>query len=341
MLFNAVKHVIDDKGFDVPTENSQRARLIAHKMLEIIENDQESECVLDFASWLVQEISACCTYPRGLTCHALKEHIWQAFYKLSSGNCFRTRWTTFIESKTGLKASAIFYQFVTRSIFDELIKAQFPILPGGLAPGVNQPSLNHEESSALRYCGGYVVRSLIKKVGISSRDSKEDLIICLKDLCEGKYTPLLCLCNYSILLDDDDEVSVKDSTEWLNSVDRGGLLKISDIFYEFLVAVEVEVRRHFPAVLTDAYDNEDLKTAAICSTMSSENVHFYWEIITTDWCGTIGSDLFKLIVEHYVTIRGFSFTKGFMEKYKQSRKKTTQKSKGLRKNVYCSSSTHN
>ncbi len=41
----------------------------------------------------------------------------------------------------------------------------------------------------------------------------------------------------------------------------------------------------------------------------------------------------KAIVEHWVTIRGFSFTSAFMEKYKQTHMKTLQKSKALRKTL--------
>ena len=36
----------------------------------------------------------------------------------------------------------------------------------------------------------------------------------------------------------------------------------------------------------------------------------------------------------YRMIRGFSFAKSFMELYKQSTKKSTQKSKALRKKIY-------
>ena len=43
--------------------------------------------------------------------------------------------------------------------------------------------------------------------------------------------------------------------------------------------------------------------------------------------------LLELLVDHYITVRGFSFASGFVEKYKQAHKKSTQKSKGLRKQL--------
>ena len=40
-----------------------------------------------------------------------------------------------------------------------------------------------------------------------------------------------------------------------------------------------------------------------------------------------------MIVQHWITVRGFSFVSAFMEKYKQRNEKSTQKSKGLRKTL--------
>ena len=46
------------------------------------------------------------------------------------------------------------------------------------------------------------------------------------------------------------------------------------------------------------------------------------------WLGT-----FTTIAELWVTIRGFSFARSFMELYKQREKKTLEKSKALRKTL--------
>ncbi len=141
---------------------------------------------------------------------------------------------------------------------------------------------------------------------------------------------------YTIIcsLDDDDD-GITESTEWLSTVNRGGLIKICDSFFQFLVDVEVKVREHFPAVSPDTrgYTDENLKQSAIQSITSSENILFHWEMISVNWCTNISKTLLKIVLEHYITIRGFSFVKGFMEKYKQQTSRSTQKSKGLRKNV--------
>ena len=74
--------------------------------------------------------------------------------------------------------------------------------------------------------------------------------------------------------------------------------------------------------------------------ISSDDVEFYWLISTADF--EIGekevhSALLKEIVQLYVTIRGFSYASFWMEKFKQSAKKSTQRSKSLRRDLYDSS----
>ena len=45
----------------------------------------------------------------------------------------------------------------------------------------------------------------------------------------------------------------------------------------------------------------------------------------------IEEKLLRLVVDMWVTIRGFSYSSAWIEKYKQEHKKTTEKSKGIRK----------
>ena len=58
---------------------------------------------------------------------------------------------------------------------------------------------------------------------------------------------------------------------------------------------------------------------------------FYWSMLSIDWEEEESSELLRYIVEHWVTVRGFSFAGAYLEKYKQEHKKSVQKSKGLRK----------
>ena len=58
-----------------------------------------------------------------------------------------------------------------------------------------------------------------------------------------------------------------------------------------------------------------------------------WSIISINWEEEESHLLKDFIVDHWITVRGFSYANAFLEKYKQASKKAVQKSKGLRKQL--------
>ena len=60
-------------------------------------------------------------------------------------------------------------------------------------------------------------------------------------------------------------------------------------------------------------------------------------MISSDADEPESNELLHMIVELYVTIRGFSFASSIVEMYKKRSKKVLQKGKGLRKELFTSS----
>ena len=60
---------------------------------------------------------------------------------------------------------------------------------------------------------------------------------------------------------------------------------------------------------------------------------FLWSILGTDWEEENGAVLLRMVVHQWVKIYGFSFASCWVEKYKTAQRKTTQKSKGVRKQL--------
>ena len=122
------------------------------------------------------------------------------------------------------------------------------------------------------------------------------------------------------------------SEDWTLAVDRGGLRHIDDMTFMLFVSMELELRRHLHD--DNVSDSSGVKERALECVMSNAEVQLYWSTISANWEEEEASgELLKSIVEHWVTIRGFSFTSAFMEKYKLTHMKTLQKSKGLRKTL--------
>lgn len=61
--------------------------------------------------------------------------------------------------------------------------------------------------------------------------------------------------------------------------------------------------------------------------------YFIGQNVSFRWGDQEAKELLKLIAERWIMVWEFFFASGLMEKYKQSQKKTTQKSKGLRKTL--------
>ena len=106
---------------------------------------------------------------------------------------------------------------------------------------------------------------------------------------------------------------------------------MSDTMFMLFVSMELELRQHLTA--TSASETEGVKTAALQSIVADEDVLLYWSMIAYGWNDDEADELLRLIVEHWIKVRGFSNASSFMERYKQSNKKTLQKSKGLRKTL--------
>ena len=121
------------------------------------------------------------------------------------------------------------------------------------------------------------------------------------------------------------------STEWLVAVNRGGLIAVDDSVYHLFLAVELEIRQHLSAA--NVSQDTNVKKILLDKVFANEEVLFHWEIISHNWEPVESLELLKIMIEHFITVRGFSFVAGFMELYKQTKKRSTGKAKALRKTL--------
>ena len=108
--------------------------------------------------------------------------------------------------------------------------------------------------------------------------------------------------------------------------------------YSLFLSIEEETRECLKTLLNPT---SKCKEEIIKVITTSENVLFYWLIATADFeidDNEVHELLLQMIVELYVTMRGFSYASSWMEKFKQSTKKSTQQSKSLRRDLYESGS---
>ena len=75
--------------------------------------------------------------------------------------------------------------------------------------------------------------------------------------------------------------------------------------------------------------NDGVKQALVVN----EDAQFLWSMISADWEEASASALLQMIVNQWVKICGFSYAGAWVEQYKTAQKKTTQKSKGVQKQL--------
>ena len=151
VFIKAIQRVITDEGFEIASEKAQRAVLIAKRLLMWI-NSNEKEATA-FATTIIASLRQCCSHSRPVLCHTLKERMWENYFKYCSSDEFRSSWGQFIIKSIGFDGYPTFYQFVTKTIVQEIIKVQFPISTASNTLSA-VASLDFEETNTLRYCGG-------------------------------------------------------------------------------------------------------------------------------------------------------------------------------------------
>ena len=133
----------------------------------------------------------------------------------------------------------------------------------------------------------------------------------------------------------DKDSSYGNSEEWTVKVNRGGLCRIKEATFNVFLAIEEELKECLHTL-----NGIPKKDEIIQRVTANDDVEFYWLIATADFEideREVHQEILSKIVELYVTVRGFSFASAWLEKYKQKTKKSTQRSKSLRRDLYDSS----
>ena len=125
-------------------------------------------------------------------------------------------------------------------------------------------NITYEDVNVVRYIAGYVCRKVRTKIEQSSRTNKAALINSL----EG-------------LLSDEEEDSATVSVDWVDVVDRGGLLHVKEGTYMLFCAMEEEVREHF-RMDKETTMVEGKREQVENAVMDNDNVLFQWCMLATD-----------------------------------------------------------
>ena len=319
MLTSAFQQVIDDNGF----KNSAIA-INAQQLAQDIkswsaENKDEFE---EFGKILMMKMEKVFIGTVGTKKSIInRDKLWRNYFLLRSSKHFTEEWEKFLDSvptSNSKSSQPLLYQRLTDIIFKELIKEHYQICD----ESTKEASLDERESNALRYVAAYVCRNLRRKLERLKGSQKEEMILCLMTLTKGG----------------EFEEGLGTAEDWTELVDRGGLWRVRENTFHLFCAIEEMVQLQLKSLPKQTV----FKTKEVIAAVTADDdVQFYWLIVAADFeieDTDVHSELLYKIIELYLTIRGHSYCSMWLEHYKQREQKNTQRSKGLRKELYSSHS---
>ena len=322
-LVLALQDVLSDDSFKVKAPPTIQSRKSAEQLLEWCLRNENKDRVNAFTLKLLGSLKGVIKASITKVFSYNTEKIWRNFFLLRSTPEFATQWSTFL-SAFGEPVKPVLFQHLTDLVFRKCLDNHFKVMHQDKQVSSEDLELRATEKGVLYYVAGYICRQLRKKIERESHEFKEEMVLCLMELVKdhSEDTP-----NKDGTLETDHE-------HWTNLIDRGGLWHIKDTTYQLFFTIEQVVRE---VLMTIKYPTQPLKKDMIKKVVEDEDVQFYWLIVTADFevdDEEVHAALLLKITELYVTVRGFSMASGLVEQYKQHTKKSTQRTKSLRRQLH-------
>ena len=240
-----------------------------------------------------------------------REKLWRKFHCSRNAKDFKSKWMEYLTEVDITDPTPLFYQNVSQELFETLISQKCAAKQVISTEYIQRMTL--EEENALRYVAGYVIRRVKDKLRLPIDQETLDILNLMVQEASS--------CNTSASTED-----------WVKSVNRGGLVLITEDAHQLFCAIEYCVRSQLHTSNMCSMDST-FRSRLTNSVLSDSEVQFRWACI-----GNVdeeaGEACLEMIVHKWITIRGFSFANSVMEQYKQENKKSTAKSKSLRTKLF-------
>jgi len=144
--------------------------------------------------------------------------LWPAFQTYSISDELQKKWKVFCDA-VSLEMKPLFWQYITKEVFKKILQVKVKAASSADILGEDvdvhdQEELTFEEKNAINYIGGYIIKQLHTKV-VTRKNLVDALQLLQSDLPTGL-----------------------ESSQWTETVDRGGLTHINEMFYLCLIAIE-------------------------------------------------------------------------------------------------------
>ena len=193
-----------------------------------------SEAFDDFCIQLYSTIQGCFFYVGKVRYQLARERALTKFH------CSRTEdlpiiWKCLIRKSEIATISAFQQQAVNFRLFNDMAIDKFTTTTKCEVQSVRHVT-SCDEDNAIRYAGGYVVKRLAAQYKKMTTAKAGQFVECL----------------LSMVCDMQEASEIPTQSQWIDSIDRGGLLHISDGTVNFFKAMELCIQRHLLHHLTSS-----------------------------------------------------------------------------------------
>ena len=290
----------------------------AEDVLEACSKERNKDRFAIFSAELLKLLKRIVDIPGPATLSQRRERLWVSFAKIRAER-LPTLWKRFLQD-IGCASSIeepLLMELTNESLLESMAKDMYSIpQPEERTPTCDM-YLSKDEQNIIRYACGYVGMKLHNQFVKQPGEKAASFVECIDYM--HAVGPSSSLLEYT--------------REWIDKVNRGGLFDVSDEAFHLFVAIEMAMRDRLATHLQSS-STQDSKGKIVDHVIGDCDVQFYWSLLSVDIRDDKDSlELLRRVVELWLTIRGYSMSKMWMENYKCTVNTTTKGKKGLRKDL--------
>ena len=175
MVRGVLAGVLSDESFAIQTDEVRTCVRITRELAKCFHQPSvESE---KFASWLINALDGVIEKSKKRTGMINQDKLWSKYHELTISEIFNVTWKQFL-GQCELDQEPMLYQHITDELFEMCIKDEVCLTSEEDVCSEDHMAtcLTFEEENAIRYVGGYVVRSL------KQQKKHEDVFSILEEL---------------------------------------------------------------------------------------------------------------------------------------------------------------
>ena len=198
----------------------------------------------------------------------------------------------------------MFYQFLTMSIVHGILSHENE--QNNLATTTLDLHLTKEEQEVLYYVSGYIVFSLKRKYSKLSGTKNKDVSVAAVQFLD------------SLHISSDKQISghsfLEFARRWVDTVTRGGLVRVNDDMFIFCRRIENVVRKVFNVNLIKSYKGEDVREFIEEELTKDNLVNLAWETLSRNLANKSLSDILKKqIIVKWVDLRAKAYVSAYVQ----------------------------